>query len=201
MVYTIVSAGGNTTLFPCFLFQLLSLKEGIFFFLSDLFTVFYIIYDEIKILVFFLLKVLYSLTNSSTLHIVWKPKHFFLPTFAFSCFNTPLFYMFSFVLGEQNTPQKPNLLPLCSTFSKVKIMAISFFSWIIATLYSVMHWLPRPISWTETHSKNFLCTKHQPNDISSQMERETEGERENFLFSCFQLYLLWDQPFNPSLIK
>lgn len=122
-------------------------------------------------------------------------------TFPFSCFNSPLFYVFLCTWRTKHlTKHKPS--SFLQHLLQSEDYGNSFFSWIIAALHSILHLLPRPISCTETRSKKCFCdTKHHPNDISSQREREAEGERENFLFSCFQLYLLWDQPFNPSLIK
>lgn len=154
LVYIIVSDSGNTMFFPCFLLQLLSLKEGIFFFLSDLFTVFYVIYDEIKILVFFLLKAVCSLTRPSHYTFFDSPNtssYLFFLLFQLS----PFLYIFLCTWRTKHPTKNKSSSCLQHLFHS-EDYGNFFFSWIIAALHSVMHLLPRPISWTETHSKNFF---------------------------------------------
>lgn len=175
LAYTIVSDRGNTMFFPCFLLQLLSIKEEIFF-LSDLFAVFYVIYDEIKILVLFLLKALCSLTHSFTVHIFWQPKHFLPPSLS------PVSAL-PFSICFPSTPTKTKPSSCLQHLLQSEDYGNFSFSWIIAALHSVMHLLPRPISWTETHSENFFYV--QSIILMTFLPRGGERQREKGRIFCF----------------
>lgn len=177
---TVVRDSRNIMLFLCFLLQLLSLKEEIFF-PSDLFNVFYVIYDEIKILVFFLLKAPCSLSCSFTLHIFWHPKHFLPPSL--SPVSTLPFSMFSFVLEEQNTSQSTNLLLFCNIFSKVKIMAIPFFHELLqlCTAYCICYLGPFP---AQRHAARNVFVI-QSIILMTFLPRGRERQRERGRIFCF----------------